>query len=233
MLDANNSLTLWQNHPELENIELYEDSWQSPIEVKNALSKMTNITSLRTSPESAAGLKSVDKIIANIRTIVSFHLDLRTFCLPSSKDAYPVPNKLFSTAISASMKLNRNLHWKMPWTQLALWNVDLGSSSCAMWARGLDSAPLQVVEFSHCPYVENLLAAMASDSRNPNVESLTIYHQTPSAADGHRLCDALERYLERDSPLSNLVVRIKNLPVYLPGRRSQYTVQTLKCFSSI
>lgn len=66
---------------------------------------MKNVTSLRLSPDPEAGLKSVDKIIANIKTIVSLHVDLRTFSLPRDKDASLVPRKLFSTAMIAVMKL--------------------------------------------------------------------------------------------------------------------------------
>jgi hypothetical protein len=205
-------LSLWQDHPELENIELYENSCESPVEVKNALSQMKNVVSLRISPDSEAGLKNVDKILSNIKTIVYLHVDLRTFCPPPNKDTSLIPQKLFSTAISTSLKINQDAHWKMSLTHLALWNVDLSPSSCAMWVRVLNLAPLQSIELSHCPHVENFLVAMASDIRDPELQSLTINHQVPSTDAGHELCDALEQYLKKKSPLSKMVLRIKDLP---------------------
>lgn len=211
-LSPRDSLRLWERHPDLENIELYEHSFENSVPVKNVLSQMKNVTSLRLSPDSEAGLKSVDKIIANVKTIVSLHVDLRTFSLPRDKDASLVPRKLFSVAMTTAMKLNPNAQWKMPLTHLAMWNVDLGPSSCAMWIRALDFAPLQVVQFSHCPNVENILARMAKDTRPSQLQSLTIYHHVPSDTIGHCLSAALTKLLEKSSPLSKLILHIEELP---------------------
>ena len=38
------------------------------------------------------------------------------------------------------------------------------------------------------------------------------HHHVQSSAEGHQICDALENYLEEESPLSKLVLRIKDLP---------------------
>lgn len=172
---------------------------------------MKKVTSLRVSADSEVGLKTVDKIISNIKTIVSLHLDLRTFHLDPKKDSSVVPQKLFSTAMSAAMRVNLRA-WKMSLTHLALWNVDLRPPSCAIWVKALDLALLQVIELSHCPRVGNFVAAMSNDTRNPELQSLTINYHVPSAAEGHHLCDVLENYFEKESPLSELVLRIKGLP---------------------
>jgi hypothetical protein len=202
---------MWQDHPELENIELYETSWESSAEVKNAFSQFRNVISLRICPDSEVGLKNVNKILKNINAIVSLHVDLRTFRLPPQKDDNLVPTKLFQHAISASSKLNPNTHWKLSLTHLALWNVGLAPSSCDLWIHVLDLASLQVLELSHCDYVENFLAAMANDTREGQLQSLTINHRSPSDVDGHVFCNALEQYLEKASPLTKLVLRIGNL----------------------
>ncbi|TID18094.1 hypothetical protein E2P81_ATG11061 [Venturia nashicola] len=206
------SLRLWQTQPQLENIELYEHSCENSIPVKNAINQMKNVVSLRLSPDSEAGLKSVDKILRNIKTIVSLHVDFRTFSLPRNKDASLVPQKLFSSAMTAALKLNPNAPWKMPLTHLALWNVDLGPASCAIWARALNFASLQVIQFSHCLSVENILAHMAEDPRPSQLHALTINHRVPTDAIGHSLSAALTKILEKAPPLSELILRIQDLP---------------------
>lgn len=81
-----------------------------------------------------------------------------------------------------------------------------------MWIRALDFFPLQVIQFSHCPNVENILAYMAKDNRPSQLQSLTIYHHVPANTIIHCLSAALARVLEKSSPPSKLILHSEELP---------------------
>ncbi|KAF2416425.1 hypothetical protein EJ08DRAFT_703660 [Tothia fuscella] len=175
-LTSSLSLELWDNHPGLQNLEIYQQSLlDNTVDVKNALSKMSSVKSLRLSPSNSDGLKHISSILKNMRTIKHFHVDLLTNADANSAFTdLTVPSLLFK-----SIKFTHPLQL----THLKLWGAPLQKAKG--WINSLDLSTLQELELIFCPSTGVFLkelsqttpAGASTSTSLRNIRSLKIkYH---------------------------------------------------------
>lgn len=204
---------MWERQKNLQNIELYNLSWQvDTANVTKAIRKLEKLHEMRICPDGPAGLRHAHLILKN-RAITSLHLDLRTLKPPMRDGEYNstkgIRDGVTEILFQHLLPLESLAVPPLNLTRLTLWAVNL--SSCAKtFLRTFNPASLKQLELVRCTRAGDFMHGLTGLSTPPRLESLVVAHYS-TGAPGPTIVQGIGAYLKASATgcLKHLWVRLR------------------------
>jgi hypothetical protein len=176
-------LELWQTQPNLQHLELNEETWNSTEKtVFTFIGVQKHTNSLRLTPKTPSGLNGSDSLLG--LPIKTLHLDLRFF-QPLIRGNYRINTGVVdgvSNQLFAHLRSFGRCHPLTPLVRLKLWSVDLFWCE-RTFLKYIDFGTLEHLELIRCPNGEAFISGVVTSliQKPPKLRTVIIAHRQDEA----------------------------------------------------